>query len=466
MTISPENKRILVVDPDARMRDRVEAVLLGAGYEVSAPPVAAGTLERPGRQPFDAVIMSIEWAGPEPSKGIRKLGRRVRAPLLVLCGPDQTRAAVKLLQHGAEDYLLRPPDPFEVQQRLERILEHHEMDSRISFFQNEISKKAGPRDLEVRSPTMRSMLDRLMRVAPMRSTVLICGESGVGKELVARAIHFNSPRLGRPFVALNCAAIPANLIESELFGHERGAFTGAHARVRGKFEIAHRGTLFLDEIGEMTAATQVKLLRVLEEREFMRVGGDQTIRVDARVITATNADLENLVSTGLFRRDLYYRLKVVTIRVPPLRERREDTPYLIHGFLEELARTNAMEAKSITGEALAALTAHSWPGNVRELKNLLESLLVSVKGNVIRLEDLPPTVHGNRPGARTVDLEPGMTLEEMERLLIRHTLEHTGGNRTHTAELLGIGVRTLQRKIRGFRLEIRPTRRRRRGAAS
>ena len=278
-----------------------------------------------------------------------------------------------------------------------------------------------------------------MRVAPMRSTVLICGESRVGKELVARAIHFNSPRLGRPFIALNCAAIPANLIESELFGHERGAFTGAHARVRGKFEIAHRGTLFLDEIGEMTAATQVKLLRVLEEREFMRVGGDQTIRVDARVITATNADLENLVSTGLFRRDLYYRLKVVTIRVPPLRERREDTPYLIHGFLEELARINAMEAKSITGEALAALTAHSWPGNVRELKNLLESLLVSVKGNVIRLEDLPPTVHGNRPGARTVDLEPGMTLEEMERLLIRHTLEHTGGNRTHTAELLGIG---------------------------
>ncbi len=466
MAISPENKRILVVESDARMRDRVEAVLLGAGYEVSAPAMPDGSLARLGRQAFDAVIVSLEWAGSEPALGIRELRRRVPAPVLVMCEPAQVRTAVTLLQHGAEDYLLRPPDPFEVQKRLERILERHELDSRISFFQDEISKKHGPQDLEVRSLAMRSVLDRLLRVAPMRSTVLIYGESGVGKELVARAIHFNSPRRSRPFIALNCAAIPSSLIESELFGHERGAFTGAHARARGKFEIAHRGTLFLDEIGEMAPATQVKLLRVLEEREFMRVGGDQTIRVDARVIAATNADLDELVAKGLFRQALYYRLKVVTIRVPPLRERGPDIPYLIHGFLEELSRANAVEAKTITGEALTALTEYAWPGNVRELKNLLESLLVSVRGNVIRLEDLPSPIHRNRIGASIPELEPGMSLSEMEQQLIRRTLEFTGGNRTHSAELLGIGVRTLQRKIRAYGLSIRPTRRRPRGVPS
>ena len=466
MAISPENKRILIVEPDARMRDRVEAVLLGAGYEVSAPAMPDGSVPRLGRQAFDAVIVSLEWAGSEPALGIRELRRRVPAPVLVLCDPARVRTAVRLLQHGAEDYLLRPPDPFEVQRRLERILERHELDSRISFFQDEISKKHGPQNLEVRSLAMRSALDRVLRVAPMRSTVLIYGESGVGKELVARAIHFNSPRRNRPLIALNCAAIPSSLIESELFGHERGAFTGAHARARGKFEIAHRGTLFLDEIGEMAPATQVKLLRVLEEQEFMRVGGDQTIRVDVRVIAATNADLDDLVAKGLFRRDLYYRLKVVTIRVPPLRERGPDIPYLIHDFLDELSRANAVEAKSITGEALTSLTEYSWPGNVRELKNLLESLLVSVQGNVIRLEDLPSPIHRNLVGASTPEFEPGMSLVEMEQQLIRRTLEFTGGNRTHSAELLGIGVRTLQRKIHAYGLSIRPTRRRSRRAPS
>jgi DNA-binding NtrC family response regulator len=463
MGISPETKRIFLIEPDDAMRDRIEAILLGAGYEVTAPPGPDPSTDQLGIRQFDAIVVALGGTGPDPAREVRELKRRGGAPVLVLCESGEVQTAVRMLHQGAEDYLLRPPDPFEVRARLERILERRELDSRISFFQDEISKRSGLRSIEVRSPAMRSVMDRLLRVAPMRSTVLVYGESGVGKELVARAIHFNSPRRGRPFIGLNCAAIPGNLIESELFGHERGSFTGAHSRSRGKFEIAHGGTLFLDEIGEMEAATQVKLLRVLEEREFMRVGGDHSIRVDVRVIAATNAALEELVADGRFRRDLYYRLKVVTIRVPPLRERRLDTPHLIRGFLDELSRANAIEPKSMTDDAQARLIEYSWPGNVRELKNLIENLLVSVGGNEIGLEDLPPHVHRDRTQPERAGIEPGSTLAEMERELIRRTLEHTGGNRTHSAELLGIGVRTLQRKIRGYGLNVPPTRRRPRG---
>ena len=285
---------------------------------------------------------------------------------------------------------------------------------------------------------------------------------------MARAIHFASPRREQAFVALNCAAMPAQLIESELFGHEKGAFTGASARTRGKFELAHRGTLFLDEIGEMDPTTQAKLLRVLDEKEFMRVGGDQSLKVDVRVIAATNADLESMVARGTFRQDLYYRLKVVTITVPPLRERLADIPPLVDIFLDELSRANAVQRKAVTPEAMAALGAYAWPGNVRELKNVLESLLVSTPGDTVELADLPPAI-ARRTARVPADqfMIPGSTLAQMERELIRRTLEHTGGNRTHSAQLLGIGVRTLQRKIQEYGLAIPPKRRRpraRRGA--
>jgi DNA-binding NtrC family response regulator len=381
-------------------------------------------------------------------------------PVLVLVDPARLQAAVQALRHGAEDYLLRPPDPSELRTRLGRILERHDLDSRIALLQGELSKNQGLKNVVSWSPAMQAVLDRVLRIAPLKATVLIHGESGVGKELVARSIHFNSPRRDYPFIALNCAAMPQSLIESELFGHEKGSFTGAHARARGKFEIAHRGTLFLDEIGEMDHATQAKLLRVLEEKEFMRVGGDQSIRVDVRVIAATNADLENMVERSLFRRDLYYRLKVLIVHVPPLRERRQDIPALVETFLDELSRANAVRRKAIVPEALDALTSYHWPGNVRELKNILESVLVSSSGDVIRLEDLPPSVRRENVALERPEMAVGMTLEDMEREMIRRTLEHTGGNRTHCAALLGIGVRTLQRKIREFRLEI-PSKRRR-----
>jgi DNA-binding NtrC family response regulator len=448
---------LIASDPDSGRP--VRELLAAAGYQVS---VESSATRSPDSRPPDAVLARLDWTEADNAERVSALRQRAGSvPLLLLAPAARVELAVRALRHGADDYLIDPPDRREVEARLEGILERHDLDSQLLYFRNELSKQSAFKSLEARSAAMRAVVERILRVAPLRSTVLIQGESGVGKELVARSIHFNSPRHGGPFIALNCAAMAPSLIESELFGHEKGSFTGAHSRARGKFEIAHRGTLFLDEIAEMEPGTQAKLLRVLEEKEFMRVGGDRSVRVDVRVIAATNADLEARVADGRFRADLYYRLKVLTIRVPPLRERREDIPPLVEAFLAQLARGNAVRPKAIAPEALVALQSHQWPGNVRELKNILESLLVATPGDTIRPEDLPPSVGQSRPAPLSTPLAAGTTLAEMERELIRRTLEHTGGNRTHGAALLGIGVRTLQRKLRVYDLSI-PSRRRRR----
>ena len=455
------SKTILVVVEDPELREKATSILARSGYQPTPVDRGDQVLRVLDERHHDAALLDLELRSVDASEILKQFRRSSPGtPVLVLADPARLQAAVQALRHGAEDYLLRPPDPFELRTRLGRILERHDLDSRIALLQGELSKNQGLKTLVSRSPAMQAVLDRVLRIAPLRATVLIYGESGVGKELVARSIHFNSQRRDFPFIALNCAAMPQSLIESELFGHEKGSFTGAHARARGKFEIAHRGTLFLDEIGEMDHATQAKLLRVLEEKEFMRVGGDQSIRVDVRVTAATNANLEDMVERSLFRRDLYYRLKVLTVLVPPLRERRQDIPALVETFLDELSRSNAVPRKSIVPETMAALQAYQWPGNVRELKNILESVLVSSSGDVIRLDDLPPSVRRDTAPFERPEPTVGMTLEDMEREMIRRTLEHTGGNRTHCAALLGIGVRTLQRKIRGFGFEI-PSKRRR-----
>jgi DNA-binding NtrC family response regulator len=304
----------------------------------------------------------------------------------------------------------------------------------------------------------------------MRTTVLILGESGVGKELVARTVHFRSPRLDAPFIALNCAALPPHLIESELFGHERGAFTGAISRRAGKFELAHRGTLFLDEIGETDMPTQAKLLRILEQQEFMRVGGSRPVRVDVRLVAATNADLERLVREGRFREDLYYRLKVLTLQVPPLRDRREDIPDLAETFLVQVCRNNHLRPRRLTEAALAALCRYPWPGNVRELMNTLEALVVSTPAETLDEEHLPPPVRAgvSAAGARSRAVV-GSSLKDVEAETIRQTLSAMQGSRTRAAEALGIGLRTLRRRIQelGLDRELPPRPGRpRRGAAS
>jgi DNA-binding NtrC family response regulator len=456
--------RVLLLESDPSARETIRAVLADEGLQVRAVGVGPEALEAIGELDHDAVLVSMA-DGLDINVWLHSIKQRTPGmPVLVLAEPDRVVAAVEALTAGADDYMLRPPGAAEIRVRLGRILERNELGSRVAFFQDELSKKAEFTGPEVESPAMRGVLERIRRVAPMRSTVLVQGESGVGKELVARAIHFDSPRRDHPFVALNCAAMPGNLIESDLFGHEKGAFTGAHIRSRGKFEIANGGTLFLDEIGEMEISTQAKLLRVLEEREFMRIGGERSIQVDVRVIAATNANLESMVAESRFRQDLYYRLKVVTIRVPPLRERRQDTPRLIETFLEQLARANAVPRKTISSDAVRVLSDYEWPGNVRELKNVLESVLVSTQGSSIGASDLPSAIRGQPARREALDLLPGMTIEEAERELIRRTLVHAGGNRTHSADLLGIGVRTLQRKIRTYGIEITSRRRRPRRA--
>ena len=298
---------------------------------------------------------------------------------------------------------------------------------------------------------MRHVFEMVRQVAPSRSSVLITGESGSGKEMIAEALHYNSPRKDRSFIKLHCAALTESLLESELFGHEKGAFTGAIARKRGRFELAHLGTLFLDEIGEINQNVQIKLLRVLEEKKFERVGGEETIEVDVRLIAATNRDLKEAIAKGVFREDLYYRLNVVNIHVPPLRERKEDIPLLVAAFLKEFSQENGKLIDGIDPKARLALYNYSWPGNVRQLRNSIESAVVLSKTATITLEDLPPNIRGET-GGDSLRLPLGTRLAEVEKEVIRSTLAREGGNKSRTAEILGIGRKTLHRKIEEYGL--------------
>ena len=320
-----QGKQILLIDPAQRFE--VELMLRGLGMDVRSVASPAAALDLASRDDFDMALLDVALVGDGDDDVVARLRAQTTIPsILVLTTEDAVRRAVRALEHGADDYLVRPLERAEVRARLARILEWQHAGDRAVHLQNELSRKYLVGNLVSRSEGMRRVRDQILQVAAARSTVLILGESGVGKELVAKAIHFNSPRREAPFIAINCSAIPVNLIESELFGHERGAFTGAFGRQKGKFELADGGTVFLDEVGDMDLLTQAKLLRVLEEREFMRVGGSREVRVDVRVLAATNTDLDDLIRKSRFREDLYFRLKVITVRVPPLRERQEDIP--------------------------------------------------------------------------------------------------------------------------------------------
>jgi DNA-binding NtrC family response regulator len=450
--MNPENLRILVVDPDKESGASIALTLRGAGYRVRVVRTLKRAVSIISLRDVDMIICALGVAGLSAPSILSRLRASGPSSTVLFVAPlPQVESAVRAMKDGAEDYLTKPLDPYELRGRVGRIMERRELNNRLADMQTALTQKYGLQSFVHQSPAMRSLVHRIAQVSPTSSTVLILGESGVGKELVAKAIHYNSPRRLRPYLAINCAALPANLIESELFGHERGSFTGAVGRSRGKFETADGGTILLDEIGEMDGPTQVKLLRVLEEREFMRVGGTKNIRVDVRVLAATNADLQRRIEDGSFREDLYFRLKVITLPVPPLRERAEDIPTLVQVFLDSLCSANRIAPKSLSSEALLAFQRYSWPGNVRELKNLLESLVVTVPGRQIDLQELPPAVRGERAVEKSLPrLQGGTTMREMERDLIRETLVRTEGNRTRAARLLQIGVRTLQRKIKEY----------------
>ncbi|MEZ4653064.1 MAG: sigma-54 dependent transcriptional regulator [Candidatus Eisenbacteria bacterium] len=311
----------------------------------------------------------------------------------------------------------------------------------------ELSEVRGRRDLIAVSETMRRTLDVVQQVAQSSATTLIVGESGTGKEVIANLIHTSSERRDGPFIKVSCAAIPETLLEAELFGHEKGAFTGAVHQRKGRFELAHMGTLFLDEVGEMSPTIQVKLLRVLQEGEFERLGGNQTLRSDVRLITATNVDLEDAVRHGRFRSDLYYRLNVITVPLPPLRERREDIPLLASYFCRRLAAKHGKAIQGVSAAAMERLLQYAWPGNVRELENVVERAVVLGRGTLLAEEDLPPAIHAAVTPSPEIRIPVGMPMREAEDRIIRATLQHTGGNKEQAARLLGIASRTIHRKV-------------------
>ena len=359
--------------------------------------------------------------------------------------------AVQAMKAGAEDYITKPLDVSAVLARLEKALEKVRLVKENQVLRERIREKYQFANIVGDSAELQAVFDVVKRAAPTRATVLILGESGTGKELIAQAIHEESPRAEKPFVKVNCAALSETLLESELFGHEKGSFTGAVGRREGRFELADGGTLFLDEIGDITPALQVKLLRVLQQREFERVGGTTTLKVDVRVVAATNKDLAVEVKSSRFREDLFYRLNVVTVTLPPLRKRKSDVPQLVAHFIEKYNELHGKVVKGLAPGTLNALLSYDWPGNVRELGNVVERAVVLARGSELTSDDLPPTLRGPRPRDRSPEsLIPGATLYEIEREAILRTLEMVDGSTSRAADILGISVRKIQYRLKEY----------------
>jgi two-component system, NtrC family, response regulator HydG len=375
---------------------------------------------------------------------------------IVLTGHSSIDSAVEAIKKGAHDYITKPINPDELSLLIKRCIDIKRKDQEIDNLRRRLDQKFGLEQIVGQSKVMKDIFARIQRAAAVDSTVLILGESGTGKELVAQALHHNSPRKKGPFVAVNCAAVPATLVESELFGHVRGAFTGATDRRMGRFEQADGGTLFIDEIGDFELGLQAKLLRVLETLTVTPVGGHEDRKVNVRVIAATSRDIRKMVGEGTFREDLYYRLNVVAINLPPLRDRTDDIPILVDHFLHEIADTKHTAPKRISPEVMRRFMQYRWPGNVRDLKNALESMMVLADGEVLTERDLPDRIAEEaREQPAPGEIPTGLTMDELERLAIMKALDECGGNRTHAAGRLKISVRTLQRKLQHYQLENR-----------
>ena len=374
-------------------------------------------------------------------------------PVIMITGQGSEAVAVKALKAGAFHYLTKPVNPEELLNLLSQAAEKYQMATEIAALHRQLQEQYGFGNIIGRCDAMRKVFEQIKMVADAPSTVLIEGETGTGKELIARALHSSSERSGKPFVALNCAALPASLVESELFGHEKGAFTGAIGTRAGKFQAAEGGTLLIDEIAEMELDLQSKLLRALETRTINPIGGNREITVDVRIVASTHRDLEAWIAEEKFREDLYYRLNVVNIKVPPLRDRREDIPLLVRAFIDEIAATTRRSVREVSPDALARLEGYDWPGNVRQLRNMLESIIVMSSREVIDVADLPDRVRDGKPHVSiTSVVKPAMTMDEIQREAIRQALEHADGNRALAAKALNISERTLYRRIEEYGL--------------
>ena len=448
-------KRILIVEDETRMLRVLELQLQGSGYQVAKAESAEQGLERlnqaqTGDNGFALVLTDLRLPGMD---GLEFLGRvRDRypsLPVVVMTAFGTVETAVQAMKAGAGDYVLKPFSLEDLTMTIAKVLELYSLRDENLKLKAELERRYDFGHIIGRSPKMQEIFDAAGRVAPTRTTVLLGGESGTGKGMLARAIHVNSPRRENPFVKINCSAIPENLMEAELFGYEKGAFTGATQPHPGKFEQADGGTVFLDEIGDVPPAVQVKLLRVLQEREFERLGSTKTTEVDVRIVAATNQDLRVALEQGTFREDLYYRLNVLPINLPPLRERKEDIPYLVDHFREKFAADTGNRVRSIGDTAREKLTAYHWPGNVRELENIIERAMVLARAETVGPNDIHlDQQRGASASAGEVAFLPeGMTLEQYEQELIREAMRRSGDNKSQAARLLGVTRNALRYRL-------------------
>ncbi len=453
----PDTAQVLIIDDVANHAEAAAEALRVVGYDVEICSQAKSALDRIRERPFDVVITDLrldDYDGLELMKEARTIHPFVG--VIIITGHGSIQNAVEAMKLGADDYLTKPVDVIGLRMVVKRALDGQALKRRILELERHVDSRFGFEGIIGSSPKIEAIVQKLQQIASTDVSVLILGESGTGKELVAKAIHNNSQRKEKVFVPLNCAALSEGILESELFGHEKGAFTGATYTRKGRFEHANGGTLFLDEVGDIPLDTQVKLLRVLEERQVNRIGSNDPIEVSVRLLSATHRDLPQLIEEGRFREDLYYRINVVTIEIPPLRERTVDIPLLVEHFISEYSRIHAKEVRGISREALRSLMRYEWRGNVRELKNAIENMVVTSLGSVLEVEDLPSYVSDTKETHVDQDALKGMvgmTLQEVEREHIKNALATVGGNRKEAAAMLGIGERTLYRKISeyGFR---------------
>ncbi len=449
MTKQPK-ARVLVVDDEEGARTGLEKLLRLEGYDVDTAADGAEALDRVSERVPDVIVTDLKMPRMD---GLELMGRLretfTELPVIVVTAFGDVGSAVAAMRKGAAHYLVKPVDFDELQVAIDRSIEHRDVRAEADQLRRQLRERdaRGLEGMVGASPAMQKVYKVAAQIAPARATVLITGESGTGKGELARAIHAKGPRATRPFVTLHCAALAETLLESELFGHEKGSFTGADRRRVGRFEQANLGTLFLDEIGDIPASIQVKLLRVLQERTFERVGGNEPIKVDVRLIAATNKDLTAEVESGRFREDLFYRLNVVHVEMPPLRARDNDVLTLARHFLDKFAGENDKRVEGFTDRAVAKLLSHRWPGNVRELENAIERAIVLAEGNNIDADDLPIQVAMS--GHRGVQI-PGSTMAEIERYAIESTLDAVGGSTAKAAEMLDLSIRTIQYRLHEY----------------
>lgn len=446
-------KRILVVEDEEKLRRVIELHLVSCGYEVEKAGSAEQALKLADRA--DLVLTDLRLPGIDGLELLACLRRQnTFTPVVVMTAFGSVETAVQAMKAGAVDFLTKPFSLDHLVTVLQKALEFRALRDENRQLREELGRRYDFANIVGRSAPMQEIFATIVRVAPTRATVLLAGESGVGKDLIARAIHFHSPRRDRPLVKINCTAIPENLMESELFGYEKGAFTGATTSKPGKFEQADTGTVFLDEIGDVPASVQVKLLRVLQEREFERLGSNVTRHIDVRVVAATNQDLRAALEQGTFREDLYYRLNVVPINIPPLRERKSDIPFLARHFLAKHGPEMGSRVEHITDAAMAVLMAYHWPGNVRELENVMERSLVMCAGDTLDAGDIKLETAPRRPNHGAPPFLPeGMTLDQYEQEIIREALRRADGNKSQAARLLGLTRNALRYRLAQMGLE-------------